>query len=81
LDPEKMLLLGKFEEKFIWTQYSKGEGDSKLPSFGECSKTDWLLWVLWEMTCPTKGRHSSEMLSEVSDSIWDEGSSHDRASI
>jgi hypothetical protein len=33
------------------------------------------------MTCPTKGRQSSGMLPEVRDSIWDEGSSHDRASV
>jgi hypothetical protein len=57
------------------------KGTTNSQALVKAANTDWLLWVFGEMTWPTRGRHSFKRLVAVKDSIWDEGSSQERASV
>jgi hypothetical protein len=60
---------------------AKEKGTANSQALESAANTDWLLWVFWEMTCPTRGRHSSWAVSAERFAICEEGSSQERASV
>ena len=73
--------LDSLNENLLGPNIAKEKGTANSQALVRVANTDWLLWVFWEMTWPTSGRHSSEGVIAVKDSIWDEWSSQKRASV
>jgi hypothetical protein len=57
------------------------KGIAKSQALFKAAWTAWLLWVFCEMIVPTRGRHPSLARFEMFVSIWEDGSSQERASI
>ena len=77
----KCFCLNILKRNLFGPKTAKEKGIENSQAFERVAKTYWLLWAFWDITRLSKGRHSSEVGLEVRNSIWDEGSSHERASV